>query len=473
VSCGYIHRVQQVDDSSTGPHLRLCLEEVDAQADDMHTAPVTSTKHRVLLITEDPDLIDDVLQLAAAADVEIFASPTATRSQWATSPLVLVGADALAGLVRVPLERRRDVIVILPQEGPGNPARRVGSSPEPWRDSVAIGAEHVIVLPEAARWLGDRLGLVAEGPCRNGAVVGVLGAVGGAGASTLSCAMALAARRSGRSVLLVDHDPLGAGLDLVMGSEELPGARWEDVVGLRGEAGMTGRISAANLDAALPHPHGVALLSHGRRAMRAAASSGTLVNGFDLDPSRSDPTVSGLSAVAAVLEAGIRGYDLVIADLPTIASVPEVDPAHLFLVVPNRIRAIAAAAVVLPVIGAMAVEHHIVLRSSPKAVALRDAERSLAATIIGELADDAKVLSAAESGDLMPDGLVRAATVILERSGLLAEESARPESVRRGSASPESAPPESARAESSRRESVRRESVRRESSRRAHGRSAA
>jgi hypothetical protein len=106
-------------------------------------------------------------------------------------------------------------------------------------------------------------------------------------------------------------------------------------------------------------------------------------------------------------------------------------------------------------------------------VALRDAERSLAASIIGELADDAKVLSAAESGDPMPDGLVRAAAVILERSGLLAEESARPESVRRDSAPPESARAESARAESARAESARAESARAESSRRAHGRSAA
>jgi len=355
-------------------------------------------KQRALLITEDPELIDDVLHLAAAAGAEVFVAPTATRSQWAVSPLVLIGADALAGLVRSPLERRRDVVVILPEQD--DPNRPLGSAPEPWRDAVAIGAEHVIVLPEAARWLGDRLGSVSEGPCRNGVVIGVTGVVGGVGASTLACAMALAARRAGRSVLLVDGDPRGGGLDLVLGAESLPGARWDDVTGAPGA--VMGRISAASLDDAVPHPHGVALLSFGR--VGAA------------EPDR--------EAISAILQAGVRGYDLVVLDRPVVTSESDLGLQHVFLLVPNRIRGIAAAAVSLPDLATMAADSHIVLRRSPRGVAPRDAERSLAATIVGEIADDPRIVAASESGDQLPDALVRSAAVILERAGVMIAERA-------------------------------------------------
>lgn len=383
--------------SSTGSAVGLLAVRAQSHAGPMQTESDISLKHRPLLITEDPDLIDDVLHLAAAAGTEVFVAPTSTRGQWAASPLVLVGADALGGLVRMPLERRRDVVVILPEDGAVDASRLPTGSPEPWRDAVAIGAEHVIVLPEAARWLGDRLGAVAEGPCRHGVVIGVAGAVGGSGASTLACALALAARRSGRSVLLVDHDAYGGGLDLVLGSESLPGARWQDVTGAAGQGSATGRISAASLDAAVPHPHGVALLSHSRRS--AVRPDGEVVS--------------------EILQAGVRGYDLVVVDLPGPGLASEVDLAHLFTLVPNRIRGIAAAAISLPGLGASAGAVHLVLRRSSRGIAPRDAERSLAATFLGEVPDDPKVPVAAESGDCLPDAMVRTAAALLERAGAL------------------------------------------------------
>lgn len=352
---------------------------------------MTQTKHRALLITEDPDLIDDALHLAAAAGADVYVAATASRSEWASSPLVLVGGDALPRLVRQPLERRRDVIVILRDDPVDDAVTSHGAGPEPWRDAVAIGAEHVIVLPEAARWLGDRLSTVAEGPCRNGSVVAVVGAIGGAGASTLSCAMALAARRAGRSVLLVDGDPHGGGLDLALGCESLPGARWADL------SHAIGRISAASLDAAVPHPHGIALLSFGRTASQVPTSQ----------------------VQAAVLEAGVRGYDLVLVDWPRALVGADLDIQHMFLVVPNRIRGVAAAAVALPELAVSTADAHVVLRRSPRGIAPRDAERSLARTVIGEVVDDPRIANAAESGDPMPDAIVRAAAQVLERAGVL------------------------------------------------------
>jgi len=90
------------------------------------------------------------------------------------------------------------------------------------------------------------------------------------------------------SLLLVDGDPLGGGIDVGLGCEALPGVRWGDLA--EGE----GRLSAATLDAALPHPHGIALLSHGRQG----------------------PTAPRSEVMTTVLDAGVRGYDLVLIDCP-------------------------------------------------------------------------------------------------------------------------------------------------------------
>ncbi len=63
---------------------------------------------------------------------------------------------------------------------------------------------------------------------RGGVLVAVVGAVGGCGASTLAAALAIRAAGSGRS-LLVEADPRGTGVDLVLGTEAEPGLRVEDV----------------------------------------------------------------------------------------------------------------------------------------------------------------------------------------------------------------------------------------------------
>lgn len=355
--------------------------------------PQAPARHRPLLITENSRLIDDVLNLAAAVGADLHVASHASRSLWAASPLVLVGPDALAGLVRRPLERRRDVVVVLVGDQEGDDPAGLATSPEPWRDAVAIGAEHVIMLPEAQRWLGDRLSSAAEGPRRDGTVVAITGACGGAGASTLAGAMALAARRAGRAVLLIDGDPLGGGLDVALGCEALPGARWSDL------ADGEGRLSAASLDAALPHPHGIAMLSHGRQGATAPRTE----------------------LMTTVLDAGVRGYDLVLLDQPRTALLDDsIDVRQVFLVVPNRIRGIAAAAVALPRLDALASDVHLVLRRSARGVATRDVERALAATIAGEIADDPRAAAAAEAGALPADAYVRSAGRLLERSGALA-----------------------------------------------------
>lgn len=92
-------------------------------------------------------------------------------------------------------------------------------------------------------------------------VVVILGASGGAGASTLAAAIAMRGRHAGRRVVAVDLRPFGGGLDVTLGAEQEPGLRWEDLVGIDG-----GADGAAILER-LPRADRVPVLSFGREAV--------------------------------------------------------------------------------------------------------------------------------------------------------------------------------------------------------------
>src|SRR6185295_2350808 len=91
----------------------------------------------------------------------------------------------------------------------------------------------VAVLPEAEKWLIDRL-LEAAEPAAEAPVIGVIGGRGGAGASVLATALALTAAEAGLRPLLIDADPLGGGLDLLLDAEREPGLRWPGLSTVRG-----------------------------------------------------------------------------------------------------------------------------------------------------------------------------------------------------------------------------------------------
>jgi hypothetical protein len=73
------------------------------------------------------------VEIHLATDVE------AARSRWQPAPLVLVGADCSLPVASSRLTRRRDVILISREP-----------SVDTWQN-VALGAEHVVALPQAER----------------------------------------------------------------------------------------------------------------------------------------------------------------------------------------------------------------------------------------------------------------------------------------------------------------------------------
>ena len=70
-------------------------------------------------------------------------------------------------------------------------------------------------------------------------------------------------------MLLVDGDPLGGGIDLVLGGESDRGLRWSDLLG------AAGRVPAAALAEALPRAGGLSYLSWDRASARAVPANRT------------------------------------------------------------------------------------------------------------------------------------------------------------------------------------------------------
>ncbi|MEV7557449.1 septum site-determining protein Ssd [Streptomyces sp. NPDC089795] len=275
---------------------------------------------RPLIITEDPLLLDDLLRLCAAAGADPHVHPTvpepggaaaadgeAGSAGWESAPLVLVGDDAARRVRGAP--RRTGVFLV----------GRDLDDPHVWQRAVEIGAEEVLRLPDSESRLVDRLADVVEGAGRPALAVGVIGGSGGAGASTLACALAVRAARAGERTILIDGDPLGGGMDVLLGGESAEGLRWPDFAASRG------RVGAGALEESLPELHDLRVLS------------------WD----RGDRVVVPPAAVRSVVAAARRRGGVVVVDLPR-----RVDEAVaealaqldlVLMVVPGELRSVAAA----------------------------------------------------------------------------------------------------------------------------------
>ncbi|MGO4341137.1 hypothetical protein [Pedococcus sp. 2YAF34] len=128
-------------------------------------------------------------------------------------------------------------------------------------------------------------------------VVGVIGASGGLGTSTLAVALALRAAPLVGAVACVDLVLGAGGVDVTACVEHLPGLRWADLAGARG------RIDGADLLVALPAEGPVRFLAAG--SSRDAPAHGPVGGGLALP----DPVVvEGVSALSGVC--GLTVLDL-------------------------------------------------------------------------------------------------------------------------------------------------------------------
>ena len=158
------------------------------------------SSNRPLIVTDDPELREDLLRLAAAAGAVVTVAPdaAAARRHWEDAPLVLVGVDRAVDCVAAELPRRRDVVLV----GTDLADQRT------WSLAVLVSADHVVFLPDAEPWLVDMLS-AASRSAGHSLVVGVVGGRGGIGATTLAVSLARAGLRRKIRTVLVEADPLG------------------------------------------------------------------------------------------------------------------------------------------------------------------------------------------------------------------------------------------------------------------------
>lgn len=328
-----------------------------------------------LAVLSDESLFDKVLELAAAAGCELDRAPdiVAARRRWGDAPLVLLDAPALQACLAARLPRRTGLLVLCTADPP----------PDLWRQALDAGAETVISLPTGESWLFSAFADATDRPAATaGRVAAVLGGRGGAGASVLATAVALTALRQGSGALLVDGDPLGGGLDLILGAEVEAGLRWPDLH-IQG-----GRVPASALRSALPGR------SHGNARLAVVSC--------DREGPGPEP-----DAMAAVIDAGRRSGDTVVCDLPrhtSPAAGAALDRSDLaVLVVPAEVRACAAARRVASAVQERGVRLFTLVRGpAPGGLRAEDVAHAVGVPLLTAMRPEPGLSGALERGGLRP-----------------------------------------------------------------------
>jgi secretion/DNA translocation related CpaE-like protein len=299
---------------------------------------VTTTAGLLALIAETA-MRDEVDRVAAAAGVRaIHLDPAAApaRKVWSAARAVVLDADSARRCADAGLPRRRALFLCVL----GEPDAAA------WQAAISVGAHRVLALPnqadELVRGLSDVDDTVAR--AARGALAAVFAGRGGAGASVFAAALA----HQLSTPLLVDLDPWGGGIDLLLGAEHATGLRWPEL------AVQGGRLTWAAVREALPEHRGIAVLSGAKTSHELPAG-----------------------AVRAVLEASRRAGVPTVCDLPrrlTEAACVALDDADLVVLLTScDVRSCAATAAVAPVLTSINPNVGLVVRG-PSPGGLRAAE---------------------------------------------------------------------------------------------------
>lgn len=312
----------------------------------------------VLVVAGPGDTQDLILSAVAAhelgaavvTDLEQVAGP------WREAAVVLVADDQAGRLAGRALPHRDGVFLV----GTDTVSLSAWSAP--------LSAK-VIPLPEGAAWLAT---VLVEGSSRARApVVAVLGGSGGVGASTLAAALAQVGADRPDGAALVDVDPLGGGIDLLLGAEQTRGWRWPRLNGAEGQLG--------DLRAHLPVVDRVSVVSMAR--------------GHALDLAR--------EPLAAVV-AGLRSWhSLVVLDAGRSLSPAAREAVRLstrqLLVVAGGIRGVAAARQTVAALGLERAE--LVLRRAPGGLPPDLVAEAVGHPVLARLPEERTLAAAAERGE--------------------------------------------------------------------------
>lgn len=222
---------------------------------------------------------------------------------------------------------------------------------------------------------------------RDALVLAVIGAGGGAGASTFAAATAVRAAAGGLVVCAVDLAAGAGGLDVVLGLEASPGLRWGDLTGAEGE------IPGPSLCEQLPAlDGGPMVLAHGGEV----GTTGDL-------PERVVRALSGCC-------------DLVVLDVATgAATLPNAD--ETLLVVRGCVPGVAAAGAACRRLSLREHRARVVTRDAPRHTAVQIAEAldlEPAAALASDRSLDGDLLRGRPPGQRRRSALARAADAVLD-----------------------------------------------------------
>lgn len=345
---------------------------------------VMTTAAPLLIATTDDAVTDAALRWCAAVGAvpEQAADVVAVRRSWRAAAAVLVGADLVGDVARAGLPRRDHVLVL---------AREPATC---WPAAMAVGAVAVCAPHDELRAV-DLLTAALDGSAE-ACVVSVVGGSGGAGASVLTAALGVAAARRRLRPLVVDLDPLGGGIDLVLGAEDAPGVRWDDFDATHG------RLDAASLTDVLPTRRGVAQVAWARGSQRRVPD-----------------------AWGEVVSAAARSFDLVAIDLPrALGTGPAAEAVGrsvlTLVVVPEEISAVAAARHVLAEVAPQAPAVGVVSVWRPGGIGTAAVEEALGRPALARVRPDRRLRPAVDQGQGpgRSRSLRRAAATVLDAVGL-------------------------------------------------------
>lgn len=370
-----------------------------------------------LVITDDAGALAEISRVAAATGVPVdHVTSAASAVRWRRAPLVLLDADEVTAAVAARRTRRDNLVVLA--RGELDAAQ--------WEGCVELGVRKVLgpdasdgelvrLLADVAELAGadgagdGEVSGTARGPsgrrasAGRGRLIAAVGACGGAGATVLAAAVARAAARAGRGVLLVDVDPCGPGLEVPLGLEAAGGARWGDI------AAPGGRLAADALHRALPAVAAgggsVSVLGHAVAADRV------------VDPGLLD----------AVLDAASRAGDVAVVDLPRTPSPAGdlvVGRADLtVLVAPAQVRGCYGAAAMAGRLGALGAAMGLVVRGpSPAGLGADDLARAAQVPLLAAMRPEPGLDRLLDDGALPGSNrrrpLGRAAAAVLAAAGV-------------------------------------------------------
>ncbi|MDY3128314.1 MAG: septum site-determining protein Ssd [Corynebacterium sp.] len=204
----------------------------------------------ILIACADSVVVPEATHAAAATQCEVKTAtdPRDIARLAASANAVIVDSHTAAHVAGT--GRRQRIFYVEPEPGPID-----------YEQALSAHAEQAFVLPAQTTQLLEALARPHAQPHSTGTVIGVAGVCGGVGTSVLAAGLARCAAEF-TPTLLIDADPTSGGNDLLLGIENIPGARWPD---LAESTLSSGAIDVADLRAALPQTaDGIAVLSTAR-----------------------------------------------------------------------------------------------------------------------------------------------------------------------------------------------------------------